>query len=96
MAFRSIGPFCLALIGPLPSIGLPSGSITRPKTSGPTGTSKDLPVNATRAPALIPRSLPKITAPISFSPKFRAKAVALLPSELSISKTSLNPASLRP
>ncbi len=33
-----------ASIGPLPSIGLPKASTTRPKSSGPTGTSNTRPV----------------------------------------------------
>jgi antitoxin (DNA-binding transcriptional repressor) of toxin-antitoxin stability system len=39
-ATRSIGALRVALIGPLPSIGLPSASTTRPSSFGPTGTSR--------------------------------------------------------
>ena len=52
-ATRSIGAVRLALIGPLPSIGLPSASTTRPSSSGPTGTSRMRPVVLTVSPSLM-------------------------------------------
>ena len=39
------------LIGPLPSNGLPKASTTRPTNSGPTGTSKILPVHLHVSPS---------------------------------------------
>ena len=49
------------LIAPLPSIGLPSGSTTRPSRPLPTGTSTMAPVRLTVSPSLMVLSLPKIT-----------------------------------
>ncbi len=50
----SITSVSLALIGPLPSIGLPSASTTRPRSSGPTGTERILPVVLTASPSETP------------------------------------------
>ena len=50
-------------IGPLPSIGLPSASTTRPSRPLPTGTSTMARVRLTVWPSLISRSAPKITIP---------------------------------
>jgi hypothetical protein len=47
----SIGDVCFVAIGPLPSIGLPSESTTRPSISGPTGTSRMRPVVLTLSPS---------------------------------------------
>src|SRR2546429_4242083 len=47
-------PICecdCALIGPLPSIGLPSASTTRPSSASPTGTSRMRPVVLTVSPS---------------------------------------------
>eukprot|EP01139_Manchomonas_bermudensis_P000567 Amastigsp_a620_4154.p4 type:complete len:121 gc:universal Amastigsp_a620_4154:621-259(-) len=56
------------LIGPLPSIGLPSASTTRPRMPMPTGTSTIAPVRRTVSPSLMCVSLPKTTTPtLSFS-----------------------------
>ncbi len=41
----------LALTGPLPSIGCPSASTTRPISSGPIGTSRMRPVHLTVSPS---------------------------------------------
>ncbi len=41
------------LTGPLPSIGRPSESTTRPMSSGPTGTSRMRPVHLTVSPSLM-------------------------------------------
>ena len=53
----------VALIGPLPSIGLPSASTTRPSRPLPTGTSTIAPVRLTVSPSLMSRSSPKMTTP---------------------------------
>src|SRR6187549_2655468 len=50
-------------IGPLPSIGLPSASTTRPSRPLPTGTSTMVPVRLTLSPSPISASEPKITTP---------------------------------
>ena len=50
-ATRSKGDFNLAFTGPLPSMGIPSASTTRPSSSGPTGTSRMRPVVLTSAPS---------------------------------------------
>jgi hypothetical protein len=52
-ATRSTGRNARALIGPLSSIGFPSGSTTRPMSSTPTGTSTTLPVVLTVSPSLM-------------------------------------------
>mmetsp|Transcript_3790 Transcript_3790/g.9508 ORF Transcript_3790/g.9508 Transcript_3790/m.9508 type:complete len:212 (-) Transcript_3790:9-644(-) len=59
-------------IGPLPSMGSPRPSITRPSIPSPTGMSIMAPVRLTVSPSLMTRSLPKTTTPtLSFS-RFRA------------------------
>ena len=55
-AFTSTRARLAELIGPLPSIGLPSASTTRPSSSLPTGTSTIAPVRLTVWPSLISRS----------------------------------------
>ena len=62
-AFTSTRRRSLASIGPLPSIGLPSASTTRPRSALPTGTSTMAPVRFTVWPSAISRSEPKITTP---------------------------------
>ena len=47
----STGEVNLVLIGPLPSIGFPRASTTLPTSSGPTGTSKILPVHLATPPS---------------------------------------------
>src|SRR5258706_3469039 len=70
---RSAAP----LISPLPSMGLPSGSTTRPSRALPTGTSTMAPVRLTVSPSLMVLSLPKITQPtLSVS---RLRAMPLMP-----------------
>ena len=49
----SILSVSLDLIGPLPSIGFPSASTTRPISSSPTGTSKIFPVHLQISPSVI-------------------------------------------
>src|SRR3954447_15495527 len=59
-------------IGPLPSIGLPRPSTTRPSRPGPTGTSTMVPVRETVSPSRIWRSSPKITTPTLSVSRFSA------------------------
>ena len=61
-----------ALIGPLPSIGLPSASTTRPSRPLPTGVSTMARVRLTVWPSLISRSAPKITIPTLSVSRFSA------------------------
>jgi hypothetical protein len=77
----------LASIGPLPSIGLPSASTTRPSKPLPTGTSTMARVRLTVCPSLISRSSPKITMPtLSIS---RLSAIPRTP----FSNSTISPAS---
>ena len=62
-----------ALTGPLPSIGRPSESTTRPISSGPTGTSRMRPVHLTVSPSLIFSYSPRITAPTESRSRFSAR-----------------------
>ena len=61
-----------AAIGPLPSIGLPRASTTRPSRPLPTGTSTMAPVRLTVSPSLMSRSSPKITTPTLSVSRFSA------------------------
>ena len=61
-----------AAIGPLPSIGLPSASTTRPSRPLPTGTSTMAPVRLTVSPSRMLRSSPKITTPTLSLSRFSA------------------------
>src|ERR1700730_7976039 len=58
--------------GPLPSIGLPRPSTTRPSRPGPTGTSTIEPVRETVSPSRICLSSPKITTPTLSVSRFSA------------------------
>ena len=60
------------LIGPLPSIGLPRPSTTRPSSPRPTGTSTMAPVRLTVSPSLMFRSSPKMTTPTLSASRFSA------------------------
>ena len=71
-AFTSTRARRVALIGPLPSIGLPSASTTRPSSSLPTGTSTIAPVRLMVWPSLMSRSAPKITTPTLSDSRFSA------------------------
>ena len=62
----------LKAIGPPPSSGLPSGSITRPSTASPTGTDSSRPVPRTSSPSLIERKSPRIITPTEFSSRLNA------------------------
>merc|ERR1712079_532795 len=59
-------------IGPLPSMGLPRASTTRPRISLPTGTSTMAPVLLTTSPSLMSLSLPNTTTPTLSGSKLRA------------------------
>ena len=69
----------LLLKAPLPSIGFPKPSTTRPNNSFPTGVSTIAPVLFTVSPSLIALSSPKITTPTFSLSRF--KAIPLDPSE---------------
>ena len=71
-AFTSTGRRSLLSIGPLPSIGLPSASTTRPSRPWPTGTSTMRPVRLTVSPSRMARSSPKITTPTLSVSRFSA------------------------
>jgi hypothetical protein len=60
-------------IGPRPSIGLPSGSTTRPRKPSPTGTDSTSPVRFTRWPSSILLNSPRMTTPISRTSRFSAR-----------------------
>ena len=76
-AFTSTRERLTSLIGPLPSIGLPSASTTRPSMPIPTGASTIDDVRRTVSPSLMPRSLPKITIPTLSVSRF--SAIPLMP-----------------
>ena len=61
-----------AAIGPLPSIGLPRGSTTRPRKASPTGTERTSPVRRTGWPSSILDPSPRRTTPISRTSRLRA------------------------
>ena len=69
----SIGSDSLVSIGPLPSIGWPSGLTTRPSIASPTGTSTTLPVRFAKSPSLTNLESPKRTKPTLSSSKFKAR-----------------------
>ena len=71
-ALTSTRDFLSDLMGPLPSIGLPRPSTTRPSKPLPTGTSTMVPVRLTVSPSLIERSSPKITTPTLSASRFSA------------------------
>ena len=62
----------VVLIGPLPSMGLPSASTTRPIRASPTGTETTSPVRSTVSPSLMPASSPSMTTATEFSSRFSA------------------------
>ena len=71
-AGHSTGRDSVVLMGPLPSIGLPSASTTRPSIASPTGTSTMRLVRFTVSPSRIFWSEPRITAPTRSSSRFCA------------------------
>ena len=64
-AGRSMGKRWLEATGPLPSSGPPNGSMTRPISPSPTGTSITRPVRSTSSPACRCSHSPRSTTPIS-------------------------------
>ncbi len=64
-AGRSMGRRWLEATGPLPSSGPPNGSMTRPISPSPTGTSITRPVRSTSPPACRCSHSPRSTTPIS-------------------------------
>ena len=62
----------MSTIGPLPSIGSPSGLTTRPSRPLPTGTSTISPSRRTSSPSEIWASEPNITMPTLSRSRFRA------------------------
>ena len=71
-AFTSTRLRCTSVSGPLPSIGVPSPSTTRPSRPLPTGTSTIEPVRETVSPSRICLSSPKITTPTLSVSRFSA------------------------
>src|ERR1700744_664571 len=72
-AFTSTRRFSATLVrSPLPSMGLPRGSTTRPSRPLPTGTSTMAPVRLTTSPSLMVASEPKITTPTLSVSRFSA------------------------
>src|SRR4051812_14310726 len=69
----SITSVSLALIGPLPSIGWPSEFTTRPRSSGPIGTDRILPVVLTVSPSVMCWYSPRITEPTESRSRFSAR-----------------------
>src|SRR5258706_11184984 len=63
----------LALTGPLPSMGWPSEFTTRPRSSGPTGTDRILPVVFTASPSVMCSYSPRITAPTESRSRLSAR-----------------------
>src|SRR3954452_7303848 len=59
-------------MSPRPSIGVPSGSMTRPMKASPTGTERISPVRRTVCPSSILSKSPRTTTPISRVSRFRA------------------------
>src|SRR5436309_11107758 len=73
----SITSVILAGIGPLPSIGWPSEFTTRPRSSGPTGTSRMRLVHLTGSPSVMRSYSPRITAPTESRSRFSARPKVL-------------------
>src|SRR5580658_3620072 len=71
-AFTSTRLRSTLVSGPLPSIGLPRPSTTRPSKPNPMGTSTIEPVRETVSPSRICRSSPKITTPTLSVSRFSA------------------------
>src|SRR5919106_1440389 len=73
----SITSVSLALTAPLPSIGWPREFTTRPKSSGPIGTDRILPVVLTVSPSVMCVYSPRITAPTESRSRLSAKPKVL-------------------
>ena len=69
----SIGDVSSVSIGPLPSMGLPSESTTRPSSASPTGTSRIRPVVRTVSPSRMCLYSPRITAPTESCSRLSAR-----------------------
>ena len=85
-ALYSTGRVSVVAIGPLPSIGRPRASTTRPTIASPTGTCMMVPVRFTSSPSLMAVSPPRITAPTLSCSKFSTRPYISLP------KSSSSPA----
>ncbi|GBC88592.1 hypothetical protein HRbin13_00716 [bacterium HR13] len=77
-AIFSIGDLYSYFMGPFPSRGLPSGSMTLPMSPSPTGASRILPVLLTTEPSFIPLSLPRIIIPTLSSSRLKARPITPL------------------
>ena len=73
-ASRSMGMVAVVWMGPLPSMGLPRASMTRPSISSPAGTSARRPVRRTRSPSSMPSSGPSRAQPTLPVSRFMARA----------------------
>src|ERR1700722_9454679 len=73
--------------GPLPSIGLPRPSTTRPSKPRPAGTSTIEPVRETVSPSRMARSSPKITMPTLSVSRFNA-----MPRKPAVGNSTISPA----
>ena len=71
----SAGMVSVTPVGPLPSIGSPSESTTRPISFSPTATSIIFPVLRTSDPSCTDRGSSRITAPTESSSRFIARPV---------------------
>src|ERR1044072_1522217 len=74
-ALNSAGRLDEALMSPLPSSALPSGSTIRPSSSSPTGISSSEPVRLTVSPSTILSHAPKSTTPTLSDSRFSARPV---------------------
>ena len=84
-AFTSARRRSVVAIGPLPSIGLPSASTTRPSSARPTGTSTTVPVRLTVSPSRTARSSPNTTMPTWSSSRLSAMPRTPAPGNSTIS-----------
>ena len=85
-ALTSILRVSVVLIGPLPSMGTPSASTTRPMSPSPTGTCAILPVRLTVSPSRTCSKLPSSATPTLSSSRFSTRPTTLCP------KSSSSPA----
>src|SRR4051794_27420765 len=89
-ALNSTGLVAEALMSPLPSRGLPSGSTIRPSSSSPVGTSSRWPVRLTWSPSSISPQSPNSTAPTLSDSRLRARPVTSWGSSSSSSDMQLS------
>ena len=71
-AMRSMAPYSLVVMGPLPSMGWPRALTTRPTMSSPTGTDMMRRVRLTSSPSRISAYSPMSTAPTESSSRLSA------------------------